>query len=448
MLLPLKPICPSSKIRKDGTSLIFLQYCRNESHKTLLNTELSVPPKYWHKKLQRVSDDLPLQFGDHKRINAEINRMFRMAEDIITHAIQNDVADTVQFLKQTFRPDFDIATLKTDKIKPIITQKANLDFFFQFDDYIKTKQGTVTKGTMDVFKNLRLILKTFETYRKEPIKFNSIDMNFYEEFVHYLTFEHIHLNKSKEVVRGFKLNTIGKNVKQLIVFLKNRKNKKIIPEPDLTGFKIMEEDADAVYLSNEEINKIISLDLTTTPCLNNYKNLLVFGCLTGLRFSDFSKIRSEDVRDRMLYKKQAKTKHWVVVPLRDEAYEIFINSFKRNIPDTTNADFNKYIKEIGKMAGLIQPIKHSYIKGSKECVETKPKYEWITSHTCRRSFCTNEFLAGTPVELIMKISGHKSLKDFYKYIKIAPEQAGQRIKEIWQKRGEINSVNNVSQMLI
>ena len=39
--------------------------------------------------------------------------------------------------------------------------------------------------------------------------------------------------------------------------------------------------------------------------------------------------------------------------------------------------------------------------------------------------------------LIMKISGHKSLKDFYKYIKIAPEQAGQRIKELWQKRGEL-----------
>ncbi len=87
MLLPLKPICPSNKIRKDGTSLIFLQYCKSKADKTLLNTELFVPPKYWHKKLQRVTDDLPLQFGDYKQINAELNRMFRMAEDIITHAI-------------------------------------------------------------------------------------------------------------------------------------------------------------------------------------------------------------------------------------------------------------------------------------------------------------------------------------------------------------------------
>jgi integrase len=82
-------------------------------------------------------------------------------------------------------------------------------------------------------------------------------------------------------------------------------------------------------------------------------------------------------------------------------------------------------------------IKHSYKKGNKDIIQVKPKYSWITSHTCRRSFCTNEFLAGTPVELIMKISGHKSVKDFYKYIRITPEEAGNKIKELWIKRGEM-----------
>ncbi len=55
------------------------------------------------------------------------------------------------------------------------------------------------------------------------------------------------------------------------------------------------------------------------------------------------------------------------------------------------------------------------------------------------SFRKNEFLAGTPVELIMKISGHKSVKDFYKYIKITPEEAGQKIKELWKSRGGMNA---------
>src|SRR5688500_526098 len=79
-------------------------------------------------------------------------------------------------------------------------------------------------------------------------------------------------------------------------------------------------------------------------------------------------------------------------------------------------------------------FKHSYKKSNKDVIEVKPKYAWVTSHTCRRSFCTNEFLAGTPVELIMKISGHKSVKDFYKYIRITPEEAANKIKMIWEKR--------------
>ncbi len=100
--------------------------------------------------------------------------------------------------------------------------------------------------------------------------------------------------------------------------------------------------------------------------------------------------------------------------------------------------FNASLKEMGKLAGLNDLIKFSYKRGNKKVVVCKPKYEWITSHTSRRSFCTNEFLAGTPVELIMKICGHKSLKDFYRYIKISPEQAAEKIRDIWQQRGEID----------
>ena len=439
MLLPIKPICSASKMRRDGTSLIFIQYCESAENKTLLNTEIAIAPNYWNKKLMRISDALPKGFGKSDELNKELQRQMRLAEDIISYALTKKIPDPVQFAKLTFRPDFKITELeKAVKENIVVKPKVNKDFFFQFDDYIKSKEKSVAPATVHVFKNLKLILQSFQTYRKKLITFDDIDLDFYEEFLNYLSFEHIHQNK-KEVLKGFKTNTVGKNIKQLIIFLKNRKQKKIVSDLDTTGFKIPEEEADAIYLTPEEINQILFVDLSELPHLQKYRDLLVFGCLTGLRFSDFSVIRSDDVRDGMLYKKQTKTKHWVVVPLRDEASYIFINNFKRNIPAISNPDFNYYIKEVGRVAGLLQPVKHSYLKGSRNFIETKPKYEWITSHTCRRSFCTNEFLAGTPVELIMKISGHKSLKDFYKYIKIAPEQAGQRIKEIWKGRGEIGS---------
>jgi integrase len=166
--------------------------------------------------------------------------------------------------------------------------------------------------------------------------------------------------------------------------------------------------------------------------------LFVLACLTGLRFSDFSILKPEDLRNDMLYKKQEKSEQWVVIPLRKEAKIIFSEQFKEKIPRLTNPEFNRHIKTIGKMAGIQERIKFSYKKANKVIEVIKPKYEWITSHTARRSFCTNEFLAGTPVKLIMKISGHKKETHFYRYIRISPEEAAQKIKELWLERGSMD----------
>lgn len=238
MLLPIKPICSASKIRRDGTSLVFIQYCQSAENKTLLNTEIAIPPNYWNKKLERISDTLPTGFGIANNLNQEIQRQIRIAEDIISYALANKMPDAVQFVKSTFTPNFDLSTLeKAVKENKAARPKVNKDFFVQFDDYIKSKEQSVAPSTLHVFKNLKFILQSFEAFRKKPITFDEIDYNFYEEFLNYLSFEHIHQNK-KEVLKGFKTNTVGKNIKQLIIFLKNRRQKKIILELDTTGFKI------------------------------------------------------------------------------------------------------------------------------------------------------------------------------------------------------------------
>ena len=63
----------------------------------------------------------------------------------------------------------------------------------------------------------------------------------------YMLYEHIH-RRRKEEVKGFKLSTAGRNIKQLRIFLINRMRKKIIPFIDLTDFKILDEECDAIYI--------------------------------------------------------------------------------------------------------------------------------------------------------------------------------------------------------
>lgn len=194
--------------------------------------------------------------------------------------------------------------------------------------------------------------------------------------------------------------------------------KKIISALDISGWTIFNEEVDTVYWTWEEISAIYNLDLSDRTWLIPYQWDFVLRCLIGLRFSDLSGILQTDVVNDRLRIKQQKSDSWVVIPLRDEAVIILKDRFKANPQRHTNPEFNRHIKTLAKLAGITGLVKHSYKKGNKEIVEVKPKYAWVTSHTCRRSFCTNEFLSGTPVELIIKISGHKSVKDFYKYIRI------------------------------
>jgi integrase len=439
MLLPIKLII-DRRPRRNGTNLISIQYCYSSDKRTLLFTGIAVPPKFWNKKLQRISPEMPQEYGKADQVNLGLQKMVRTAEDIVAFAVQQKIEDPLDFLKKTFQPDFDVATLPKQirQLTEVQIDKnnANLDFFYQLDDYIKAKTRKVSTGMVRSYKVMKQRLLAFQKHWKQRITFERLDFNFYEAFVDYLTYDHCQMRR-KVAIRGLKKNSIGTSIKQLRIFVRDRVRRKIIQAIDLTDFKILDEETDAIYLTTKEVEALYKVDLSEHPCLVRFRDMFVLGCLTGLRFSDYNSIRPEDIRNGMLHKKQGKSDHWVVIPLRAAAYDIITNRFKNKIPKTTNEELNRHIKKIGQLAGINIPIKVSHKKGNQDIVLTKPKYAWITSHTCRRSFCTNEFLAGTPPELIMKISGHKSLKDFYKYIRITPEEAGKKIQEIWEKRGEM-----------
>ena len=136
----------------------------------------------------------------------------------------------------------------------------------------------------------------------------------------------------------------------------------------------------------------------------------------------------------MLYVNQAKTLSTVVVPLRSDAKYILMEKYNMKMPQVSNPNLNYYIKEVTRLAGIDEFVKITHKRGNKMVEETRPKYAWITSHTCRRSFCTNEFLQGRPIQLIMAISGHKTEKAFRRYIKADQVQKAYMIKKLWDTR--------------
>ena len=95
---------------------------------------------------------------------------------------------------------------------------------------------------------------------------------------------------------------------------------------------------------------------------------------------------------------------------------------------------NEYVKEVCKLAGIDKIESETMTKGGKRITVNYPKYELITTHTARRSFATNQYLAGLPTLTIMKITGHRTETAFMQYIKITPKEHAQKLKEFWKNQ--------------
>lgn len=175
----------------------------------------------------------------------------------------------------------------------------DLNFYHQFDLYIESKRKKVAKATINVYNEAIRYLQAFEGHTGKKVTFDSFTYEFYDELIEFLTYEYKSYRYKDQF--GLKVNTMGKAIKHLRIFLNDRMKRKIIPYMDISMFKTMEEQADAIYLNTKEIETIFSLDLSGNPTLESHRDLFILGCYTGLRFSDFSIIKPEDVRNGMLY---------------------------------------------------------------------------------------------------------------------------------------------------
>lgn len=422
-----KLIIRKAKCSKEGNHTIFLQYCYTSAKRVLISTGISIPQDYWDKNTCSIQASLPSKFGKVNPLQSELNKQLNKAERIIRYAIKNKHTCPMLFLKRNFRlPDcWDLDQMEEENNE--------LSVFYQIDKYVEDKRGMVSPATITVIKTMKKHLLSFQCYMGYKITFDSFDAVLYEQFVRYLTFE-IPIMRRAKVIKGLKMNTVGKTIKQLKTFIKDRIRKKIIPPIDLSCFKCLEEDVEGVFLDWKELSKIYHLDLSPYPALIKYRDLFIIGCLTGFRFSDYSTLNRNQLKEGMLHVRQNKTGATVVVPLRENARKILIEKYDMRMPRVSMVNFNYYIKEVVKLASIDEPVKIIHKRGSSLIEETRPKYAWVSSHTARRSFCTNEYLMGTSTDLIMAISGHKTETAFKKYIKADRFKKAAMMKELWDNR--------------
>jgi hypothetical protein len=85
MFLPIKVIT-DRRPRKDGSSPIYIQYCHSSDKRTLLPTGIFIPPGCWNRRLLRIMQDLPAEFGQADLLNLQLREMVRSLENLVTFA--------------------------------------------------------------------------------------------------------------------------------------------------------------------------------------------------------------------------------------------------------------------------------------------------------------------------------------------------------------------------
>ena len=94
---------------------------------------------------------------------------------------------------------------------------------------------------------------------------------------------------------------------------------------------------------------------------------------------------------------------------------------------------NEYVKELGELCGIDEPITKVYLKGSKRIEEVFPKYALLSTHTARRTFISNAIMMGIPPQVVMKWTGHSDYKAMKPYIEIA-DRSKTEAMEVFNKK--------------
>lgn len=253
-------------------------------------------------------------------------------------------------------------------------------------------------------------INAFAKYLGQEIYTSSFSEETLEEFVFFLQEQQ---NLMSSTVKGM--------IERTKAMLQRAYNAGYHVNMTFKDFIYRDEEISTVFLSMTEITRIYYYDLKK----KNYdiaRDYFVLGCLTALRYSDYSRLGPENFVDRNISIKTKKTKKPVVVPMHPFVREI-LQKYNNVLPKAFSIQyFNKTIKEVCREVGIVDLVAYERHKGLNMISIVKPKCDLISSHTARRSAATNMFLAGISTLRIMKITGHNSEQIFMKYIRVSNEE--------------------------
>ena len=313
----------------------------------------------WNAETQRATSmnkamQTASEINDHLDfLKAEIIKVFRKYELMEVMPTREQVK--TDFNERISQKDAENRDYSDDD-KQVTTQEKSI-FWDAYKEFIKVngRQNDWTDATYEKFHAMENHLKKF----RKSLSFDYFDDDGLLAYVEFL--------RLKE---NMKNSTIGKQMSFLKWFLRwcyhrgyhdNRAYETFKPKLKSTQKKV-------IFLTREELTK---LEECKIPDAQNYlarvRDVFLFCCYTGLRYSDVSNLRKSDVKEDHIEITTIKTTDSLSIELNKyskailEKYKGFEFEDYKVLPVISNQKMNTYLHELCKQAKIDEPIRQTIL---------------------------------------------------------------------------------------
>lgn len=342
---------------------------------------------------------------------------------------------------------------KNDVAPQIVTSEPKIYITDFIDEYVQRNQTLVNPGTLTTYVAMSNQLKEFGAKKADRITFANLNKLKLDSLLrHYVT-------------KGYNNSTTSKhfsNLKKLIRIaineIDNLEVNQAFREYTPKILSRAESEPDVIILEQHEFNALMDFDFTdlskrvpytkiengkelqysvSYKTLYNVRNLFIFSCVTGFRFSDIADLKREHIQGEWIIKKQVKGGKTTKIEIPLNAISSYIlhlyQEQNKPLPSISNQKANDFLKVLGRIAGISDSVEITTKVGTDTISKTYPKHELMSMHMGRRVFTSLTLAKGGAMQDVMSLTGHKKFASFKRYVSINKTQK-QNTMNLW---GEI-----------
>lgn len=276
---------------------------------------------------------------------------------------------------------------------------------------------TVKIQSLNSHRALFHYLKDYETYLGKQIFLYEINKKWMFEFKKFnQTKRENSITKKYITYGGIRGNTLRKKINIFIRFMKWASKEELCQLPtDIIGFgkEIEIPDIRKATITKVELFKIQEIEVLSSS-QEFIRDLFVFACWTGLRWSDLTTLNKKQIKNTeegvALIKKAVKTRDKFTIYLNEICLSV-LEKYDYNLKRMTNPAYNRGLKSFLKSTGLFNDETEF-----EEDNRLLKRWEVISIHRARDSFITILLGENVPLSTLMQYTGHKKLSTLEGYV--------------------------------